>query len=166
MTSENASNTRRDRGVPPFDHRQLDALMEAAGLDVLIVTSKHNVQYMLGGYRFFMFDYMDAIGLSRYLPIFVYCRGRPGESAYIANTHEIFEQELGRFWVPNIEAKARTTTDAMRLCVEHLRRLGCPLKRIGIEAGFLPADAYLVLKDAAKGVRSWMRSSRSSACEP
>ena len=31
---------------------------------MLIVTSKHNVQYTLGGYRFFMFDYMDAIGLS------------------------------------------------------------------------------------------------------
>ena len=151
MTSEKASNTPSNRGVAPFNHQHLDALMEAAGLDVLIVTSKHNVQYMLGGYRFFMFDYMDAIGLSRYLPIFVYCRGRPAESAYIANSHEIFEQELGRFWVPNVQATTRTTTDAMQLCVEHLRRLGCPLKRIGIEAGFLPADAYRVLKDAMQG---------------
>jgi Xaa-Pro aminopeptidase len=39
----------------------------------------------------------------------------------------------------------------MQLCIEHLRHLGCPLKRLGIEAGFLPADAYLVLKDAAQG---------------
>ena len=60
---------------PPFDLRRLDALMDDAGLDVLILTSKHNVQYMLGGYRFFMFDTMDAIGLSRYLPILVYPRG-------------------------------------------------------------------------------------------
>ena len=36
----------------------------------------------------------------------------------------------------------------MQVCVEHLRHLGLPLKRIGIEAGFLPADAYLVLRDA------------------
>ncbi|WP_201834096.1 M24 family metallopeptidase [Microvirga zambiensis] len=151
MTSEIASNTPSDLDVPPFDHRRLDTLMEAAGLDVLIVTSKHNVQYMLGGYRFFMFDYMDAIGLSRYLPIFVYCRGRPDDSAYIANPHETYEQELGRFWVPDVQAKARATTDAMQLCVEHLRHLGCPLRRIGIEAGFLPADAYLVLKDAIQG---------------
>ena len=93
---------------------------------MLIVTSKHNVQYMLGGYRFFMFDYMDAIGLSRYLPIFVYSRGRPEESAYIANSHETFEQELGRFWVPNIQAKSRTSTEAMQVCVEHLRQLGYP----------------------------------------
>jgi Xaa-Pro aminopeptidase len=148
MTSKAASDTRSSRKDPPFDHQQLDTLMEAAGLDVLILTSKHNVQYVLGGYRFFMFDYMDAIGLSRYLPIFVYCRGRPEDSAYIANTHETFEQELGRFWVANVQAKARTSTDAMQLCVEHLRLLGRPLKRIGIEAGFLPADAYLVLKEA------------------
>ncbi|WP_114947856.1 M24 family metallopeptidase [Microvirga calopogonii] len=148
MTSEISSATPSDRGVPPFNHQQLDTLMEAEGFDVLIVTSKHNVQYMLGGYRFFMFDYMDAIGLSRYLPIFIYCRGHPEASAYIANSHETFEHELGRFWVPNVQAKARSTTDAMQLCIEHLHHLGRPLQRIGIEAGFLPADAYLVLKDA------------------
>ncbi len=36
-----------------FDH--LDSLMDDAGLDVLLVTSKHNVQYLLGGYKFLFF---------------------------------------------------------------------------------------------------------------
>ena len=36
----------------PFDTRHLDGLMDRAGIDVLLVTSKHNVQYLLGGYRF------------------------------------------------------------------------------------------------------------------
>ena len=35
----------------PFDAGRLDALMEEAGIDALIVTSKHNIQYLLGGYR-------------------------------------------------------------------------------------------------------------------
>ena len=105
MTSEIASATLSDRGVPPFNHQQLDTLMEAEGLDVLIVTSKHNVQYMLGGYRFFMFDYMDAIGLSRYLPIFVYSRGRPEASAYIANSHETFEQSWGASGSPTFRPR-------------------------------------------------------------
>ena len=35
------------------------------------MTSKHNVQYLLGGYRFIFFAAMDAIGHSRYLPIVV-----------------------------------------------------------------------------------------------
>ena len=36
----------------PFDTAALDALLEAEGIDVLVATSKHNVQYLLGGYRF------------------------------------------------------------------------------------------------------------------
>ena len=46
--------------------------MGEADLDVLVATSRHNVQYLLGGYRFFFFDAMDAIGVSRYLPVVVY----------------------------------------------------------------------------------------------
>ena len=60
---------------------RLDALLEGQGIDVLVATSKHNVQHLLGGYRFFFFDYMDAIGVSRYLPIVVYQKGRPNNAA-------------------------------------------------------------------------------------
>ena len=56
----------------PFDAKRLDALMDAAGIDLLLATSNHNVQYLLGGHRAFFFDYMDAFGTSRYLPVFVY----------------------------------------------------------------------------------------------
>ena len=45
----------------PFDTARLDELLDDAGIDVLLVTSKHNVQYLLGGYRFFFFDVMDAV---------------------------------------------------------------------------------------------------------
>ena len=44
----------------PFDTRKLDDLLEQAGIDVLIATSKHNVGYLLGGYRSFFFETMDA----------------------------------------------------------------------------------------------------------
>ena len=56
----------------PFDTERLDRLMDDAGMDALFVTSKHNVQYLLGGHRAFFFESMDAMGLSRYLPVFVY----------------------------------------------------------------------------------------------
>jgi Xaa-Pro aminopeptidase len=84
----------------PFDTQKLDSLMEEQDIDALIVSSKHNIQYLLGGYRFFFFDYMDAIGLSRYLPLFVYRRGRPEDAAYIANSMEAYERNLGRFGSP------------------------------------------------------------------
>ncbi|RZM87020.1 aminopeptidase P family protein, partial [Bradyrhizobium genosp. SA-3] len=67
----------------PFDTEKLDRLMHEARLDALVVTSRHNVQYLLGGYRFFFFDAMEAIGVSRYLPVYVYQRGRPENALYI-----------------------------------------------------------------------------------
>ena len=42
--------------VTPFDSARLDRLMDEAGIDVLLATSKHNVQYLLGGHRAFFFD--------------------------------------------------------------------------------------------------------------
>src|SRR2546430_6218859 len=78
----------------PFDTARLDTLLEDEGIDVLVATSKHNVQYLLGGYRFFFFDYMDAIGTSRYLPVLLYRRGRPQDAAYIGYRLGADEHEL------------------------------------------------------------------------
>ena len=64
----------------PFDAGRLDTLMEDAGIDALVVTSKHNIQYLLGGYRFFFFDHFDAIGVSRYLPVLLYVKGDPARA--------------------------------------------------------------------------------------
>ncbi|WP_076865826.1 M24 family metallopeptidase [Bradyrhizobium mercantei] len=125
----------------PFDTAKLDRLMDEAGLDILIATSRHNVQYLLGGYRFFFFDVMEAIGTSRYLPVFVYQKGHPENSIYIGNRMEKFEHELGRIWTPLVETGSWGTIDAMALAIDHVRKLGGTAKRVGIEAGFLPADA-------------------------
>ncbi|MCC8946296.1 aminopeptidase P family protein [Bradyrhizobium sp. Arg62] len=125
----------------PFDTAKLDRLMDEAGLDVLIVTSRHNVQYLLGGYRFFFFDVMEAIGTSRYLPVFVYQKGHPENSAYIGNRMEKFEHALGRIWTPVVKAEAWGTIDAIGLAIDHVKKLAGSARRVGIEAGFLPADA-------------------------
>ena len=54
---------RTESGAIPFETAKLDLLMEAAGLDILVATSKHNVQYLLGAERAIFFDYMDALRL-------------------------------------------------------------------------------------------------------
>jgi Xaa-Pro aminopeptidase len=131
----------------PFDTRHLDRLLADAGIDALIVTSKHNIQYLFGGYRFFFFDYMDAIGVSRYLPILVYRRGNPDEASYIGYRMEAFEKELGRFWTPLVQTTTSTSMDAARLAVDHIKRLGKGVKRIGVEVSFMPSDAAAVLQD-------------------
>ncbi|MBV8900214.1 MAG: aminopeptidase P family N-terminal domain-containing protein, partial [Verrucomicrobia bacterium] len=93
----------------PFDTARLDALLEDEGIDVLIATSKHNVQYLLGGYRFFFFEHMDATGVSRYLPVVVYQKGRPGNTAYIGSELEDYERQLGKFWPRVIETAPSTS---------------------------------------------------------
>lgn len=130
----------------PFDHEKLDSLMDEAGLDALVATSKHNVQYLLGGYRFFFFDYMDAIGVSRYLPVFVYPKGRPDEAAYFGNRLEGYEKQLDKFWTPVTETVTWGTTDAIGRASDYLRKLGRPLRSVGVEMGFLPADAHTALR--------------------
>jgi Xaa-Pro aminopeptidase len=81
----------------PFDTVLLDRLMDEAGLDVLIATSKHNIQYLLGGHRSFFFDNMDAIGISRYLPAFVYPKGAPDKAAYFGHGMETYQTQLKPF---------------------------------------------------------------------
>jgi Xaa-Pro aminopeptidase len=135
----------------PFDTHHLDRLLAEAGIDVLVVTSKHNIQYLFGGYRFFFFDYMDAIGVSRYLPILVYRRGKPEDASYIGYRMEAFEKENGRFWTPLVQTTTSTSMDAARFAVEHIKRLGKGVRRVGVEVSFMPSDAAAVLQDGLEG---------------
>jgi len=97
----------------PFDAVRLDRLMDEAGIDVLIATSKHNVQYLLGGHRAFFFDYMDAMGLSRYLPVLVYPKGTPQKAAYFGHRLEGFQKENDPFWVAEAQTNSSGSVDAM-----------------------------------------------------
>jgi len=134
----------------PFDGARLDALLDEAGIDALVLSSKHNIHYLFGGYRFFFFDHFDAIGVSRYLPLLVYVKGRPDEAAYVGDPMESYERALGKFWVPTVEA-ARGTLDAAQHAADHLRKLGARVRRIGVERAFLPADAEELLRRALAG---------------
>ena len=142
---------RQVTGRCPFDAARLDALLDESGLDAVLATSKHNVQYLLGGYRYFFYATMDAHGLSRYLPCFVYVRGRPDDSAYIASPMEVFERDLGRFWVADTRFDPMTSWQTAAAVVEALRGFGPGIRRIGIEPSFLPVDAHAVLRDGLPG---------------
>jgi Xaa-Pro aminopeptidase len=138
--------TDKARKPLPFDAARLDALMDDAGIDVLLATSKHNVQYLLGGYRFFFFDTMDAIGVSRYLPVLVYRKGKPEQAAYVGCAMENFERELDKFWPATLELGDTGSVAAMRRAVAHIKKLGNGIRRVGVESAFLPADAAAVLR--------------------
>jgi Xaa-Pro aminopeptidase len=138
-------------GVAPFDTARLDRLMDEAGMDVLIVTSKHNVQYLMGGHRAFFFESMDAMGLSRYLPVFVYAKGEPQKAGFFGHRMERFQNENKPFWVSELNTKSSGSADAMEKAVDYARRLAPKAKHIGAELSFIPADANDVLRKAFPG---------------
>jgi Xaa-Pro aminopeptidase len=132
----------------PFDHQRLDRLMDAAGIDVIVATSKHNVQYLLGGHRANFFDYMDATGVTRYLPVLVYPKGAPEKAAYIGHRLEKFQTQLKALWTPETQTNTAGSVDAMQKAVDYIKKAGLKTKRIAAEYGFLPYDASLVLRNA------------------
>jgi Xaa-Pro aminopeptidase len=132
----------------PFDAARLDKLMDDAGLDVLLATSKHNVQYLLGGHRAFFFDYMDAMGLSRYLPVLVYAKGAPDKAAYFGHRLENFQRENHPFWTPVQLCNSSGSIDTMQKAIEHIRKAGIKTRGIGAELSFLPVDAGDALRSA------------------
>ena len=136
----------------PFDSARLDSLLDEAGMDAVVISSKHNIQYLFGGYRFFFFDHFDAIGVSRYLPLLVYVKGRPEQSTYIGQGMESYEKELGKFWTPAFQTAGATSLDSAQLAADHLAKLAPKLKRIGIERAFLPADAAELMLHELPGV--------------
>jgi len=139
--------TKRTQGAP-FDTARLDRLMDETGIDVLVATSKHNVQYLLGGHRAFFFESMDAMGLSRYLPVFVYTRGEAQKAGFFGHRMEGFQNEVKPFWVAEINTKSSGAVDVMDKAVEYLRKLAPNAKRIGIETAFIPFDSAAVLRKA------------------
>jgi Xaa-Pro aminopeptidase len=132
----------------PFDTALLDRLMDEASIDVLVATSKHNVQYLLGGHRAFFFESMDAMGLSRYLPVFVYQKGAPQKAGFFGHRMEGFQNEVKPFWVSEVNTKSSGAVDVMEKAVDYLRRLVPTAKRIAIETAFIPLDSAAVLRKA------------------
>lgn len=131
--------------APPFDVAHLDELLEAARIDALLATSPHNTRYLLGGYRFFLYDRLDPIGPSRYLSVLGYPRGTAANAFYVGAGNEDWGTDSWPLWVTNVENVAWGTADAARVASRRLRKLGLERARIGIEPAFLPADASAAL---------------------
>ena len=138
----------KQRGAAPFDTARLDQLMDDAGIEVLLATSKHNVQYLLGGHRAFFFDTMDAIGVTRYLPVFVYPKSAPQKAGYFGHRMEGYQVAVKPFWVSEVNTKSSGAIDVMERAAGYVRQLLARPQRIGVELSFLPADAAATLRRA------------------
>lgn len=141
----------------PYDGTKLDAILDRAGVDVVLATSKHNIQYLLGGYRFIFFAHMDAIGLSRYLPALGIPRGAPDRAFYVGNSMEAWQQAGEPLWVPTVKNTSWSSVSTAAEAAAFLRQRGFARGTIAAEQAFFPADGFAVLRDALPAVR-WVEA--------
>jgi Xaa-Pro aminopeptidase len=141
MIMQEALNRPNPSRKIPFDTAKLDRLMDEAGIDVLVATSKHNVQYLLDAERAIFFDYMDALGVSRYLPALIYPKGAPEKAGYVGNPLEAHQRAVAPLWVGEVQYKSMGSVDSITRAVDIIKKSGVPAKRIGVEMAFLPMDA-------------------------
>jgi Xaa-Pro aminopeptidase len=140
-----ASPPTRDGSALPFDGSKLDRLLEEAGVAVLLATSSHNVRYLLGGYSFFLYERLDAIGPSRYLPVVGYMRGRPDAAFYVGAGNEDWGTDVSPLWTAAVSNVAWSTVQAAEHAAARLRSRGVDRAAIGVEPAFLPSDAMAAL---------------------
>src|SRR5262249_62093756 len=120
----------------------------AAGLAALIVPSKHNVRSLPGAHRVFSFDYRDAMGLSRSLPVVLYPKGAPEKAGFFGHRLENHQREVEPFWTAETQTTSSGSVDVMKKATEYLRKLGVKPRRIGVEIAFLPMDSGAALRSS------------------
>jgi Xaa-Pro aminopeptidase len=91
---------------------------------------------------------MDATGITRYLPVFVYPKAAPEKVAYIGHRLEGFQTKVAPLWTPETQTSTAGSVDALQKAVDYIRKAGIKTKRIAVEFGFLPYDAANVLRAA------------------
>ncbi len=131
---------------PAFDYSKLERLLEEANVDLLLAVSKHNVQYLLGGYQNFFFTQSDAIGIGRYQPIVGYCRGELETAFYVGAGNEAWGLEVFPIWIPNVITRSWTSVDSTLDAIHLIRKCGTMPRRIAVEFSFLPADSIDTLR--------------------
>lgn len=130
----------------PFDSQKLDRALGEFDVDLVLCVSKHNVQYVLGGYRYFFFAHADAIGTGRYLPIVGYFPGATDLAFYVGAGNEGWGLEVFPVWVPNTITQSWTSIDSAIRAAEFVNKSGRSCRRIAVELSFIPGDALDVLR--------------------
>ncbi|WP_328608609.1 Xaa-Pro peptidase family protein [Amycolatopsis sp. NBC_00345] len=120
--------------------------MDESGVDVVVATTRFALDHLLGGYRYFFFANMDAIGLSRYLPALAYPKGDAEAAFYVGCANEEWGTDVFPLWVPDVQHRSWSSVDTAYAVVEGLRKRRQDSGTVAVEKAFLPADAWEVLR--------------------
>ncbi len=130
----------------PFSTAKLDALLDQSGANVLLASSKHNVQYLLGGYRYFFFEHSATIGLGNYLPVMGYIKGREDLAFYVGSGDEGWGIEVFPIWPERIANVSWAARESARVAAEFLKTAGLVAPKVALEFEVWPVAAWEMLR--------------------
>lgn len=136
----------------PFDWTKLDQLMEQAGVDLVLASTRHNIRYLTGGYAFHFTERAQRLASGQYLAFAGIPRGRVDAAFYVGGVDERLGLEAQPLWIEQVRlGKLGDGAAAAAAAAECARRLIGAGATIGVEMPFLPAQAFLTLQRALPG---------------
>ncbi len=130
----------------PFDAEKLEALMAEAEMDLVLVTTRHNIRYLTGGRYHHFFARSTRMGTSQYLSVVGLPRGRFQDTFYVGRRQEERELKDQPLWMEQQYLGVYQTWSAASLTVDAVKQLGLEKGTLGVELPFLPADAYVAIQ--------------------
>jgi len=130
----------------PYDGAKLDRLMEEAGVDLVLVFTRHNIRYLCGGYYYHFHERFQAIAEAQYTPLLGVPRGKPEQAFLVGGSGETGQAKAEKLWVPEIIPTERHPAAAAREAAQAIRKRGLGSGTIALERDFLPVSAMDVLQ--------------------
>ena len=138
--------------MTPFDRAKLQHLMDEAGMDLLLASSRHNVRYLTGGYVYHFHERGQRMGSTQYLAFVGVPRGRVGDAFYIGASGEKMGLEVLPLWIGQRNLDAGDVASSAAAAAMMAKSHGAAGGTIGVEMPFLPATALRALQTGLPGV--------------
>jgi Xaa-Pro aminopeptidase len=117
---------------------------------VIVATSRHNVEYLTGGYYNPFFAWSARFGSGRYLSAVAVPAARLESAFYVGREGERdFLDAFGPLWIADVHSAPRRPNIGVEVAAktaEVLRAHAMAGGTIGVEFPFLPVDAFEVLR--------------------
>lgn len=132
--------------MAPFDSAKLQHLMDEAGMDLLLASTRHNVRYLTGGYVYHFHERNRPMGSSQYLAFVGVPRARVEDAFYIGASGEKAGLEVLPMWIGQRSLNAGEVGSSAAAAAMMAKSLGATGGKIGVEMPFLPASALMSLQ--------------------
>jgi Xaa-Pro aminopeptidase len=137
--------------MAPFDSAKLAHLMDEAGMDLLLASTRHNVRYLTGGYVYHFHERGQRMGSSQYLAFVGVPRGRVADTFYIGASGEKMGLDVLPLWIGQRNLDAGDASSSAAAAAMTAKSLGAASGTIGVEMPFLPASALAALQTGLPG---------------